>query len=73
LTTAASVTACMFVFTYLPQAALLTLVNGPLAVVSTIALVLSESSTITNVIARGLFIDEALVDTFDGVSFQILS
>jgi hypothetical protein len=63
----------MFVFTYLPQAALLTLVNGPLAVVSTVALVLSESSTITNVIARGLFIDEALVDTFDGVSFQTLS
>jgi hypothetical protein len=63
----------MFLFTYLPQAALLTLVNGPLAVVSTIALVLSESSTITNVIARGLFIDEALVDTFDGVSFQIWS
>lgn len=56
----------MFLFTYLPQAALLTLVNGPLAVVSTVALVLSESSTITNVIARGLFIDEALVDTFDG-------
>lgn len=62
----------MFLFTYLPQAALLTLVNGPLAVVSTVALVLSESSTISNVIARGLFIDEALVDTFDGVSFQTL-
>ena len=58
----------MFIFTYLPQVALLTLVNGPLAVVSTIALVLSESATITNVIARSLFIDEALVDTFDGVS-----
>jgi len=65
LTTAASVTAAMFLFTYLPQVALLTLVNGPLAVVTTIALVLSESATITYVISRAMFIDEALVDTFD--------
>jgi hypothetical protein len=60
----------MFLFTYLPQVAVLTLVNGPLAVVSTIALVLSESATVTNVIARTFFIDDAYVDTFDAVSFE---
>ncbi|KAF2674980.1 hypothetical protein BT63DRAFT_381689 [Microthyrium microscopicum] len=64
--TAMSVTLAMFAFTYLPQAAILTLVNGPLAFISTILLVLSESATITNIIARGFFIDEALLDTFDG-------
>jgi len=66
ITTATAVTISMFLFTYVPQAAVLTLVNGPLAFISTIALVLSESSTITNLIARGMFIDEALLDTFDG-------
>jgi len=66
ITTATAVTISMFLFTYVPQAAVLTLVNGPFAVISTIALVLSESSTVTNLIARSMFIDEALVDTFDG-------
>lgn len=65
--TAISVTTFMFVVTYLPQAAVLTLVNGPFAIVSTVLLVLSESATITNVISRGFFIEEALTDTFDGV------
>jgi len=58
----------MFIFTYLPQAAILTLVNGPLAVVSTILLVLSESATLTNALTRGLFLEEAILETFDGVS-----
>ena len=65
---AITVTTAMFLLTYLPQAAVLTLVNGPLAVVSTIFLVLSESATITNLISRGFFIEDALIDTFDGVS-----
>lgn len=57
----------MFLFTYLPQAALLTVFNGPLAFFSTVMLVLSESSTITNLVARSFFIQDALLDTFDGV------
>lgn len=56
----------MFVFTYLPQAAVLALFNGPLAVFSTILLTLSESSTIINLLSR-TFLVEALLDTFDGV------
>jgi len=66
VTTGISVTTAMFLFTYLPQAALLTVFSGPLAVISTIFLVLSESATITNLISRGFFIEDALTDTFDG-------
>jgi hypothetical protein len=65
VSTAIAVTSFMMLFTYVPQAAILTLFNGPFAVVSTIALVLSESSTITNLVSRNYFMSEALVDTFD--------
>lgn len=68
ITTGVSVTTFMFLFTYLPQAAVLALVNGPLAVVSAIPLVLSESSAVTNLLARSFFIEDALIDTFDAVS-----
>jgi hypothetical protein len=68
VTTGVSVTTAMFIFAYLPQAAVLTIFNGPLAIVSTIMLVLSESSTITNILARNFFIQDALLDTFDAVS-----
>lgn len=57
----------MFVFAYLPQAAVLALVNGPLAAATTILLTLSESSTIINLISRTFLLQDALVDTFDGV------
>lgn len=60
------ITAFMFTFTYVPQAAVLTLVNGPLAFASTVLLVLSESSTIFNVLSKNFLVDEALLDTFDG-------
>lgn len=68
----------MFIFTYLPQAAILALFNGPLAAVSTLLLVLSESSTIFMVLAKTLLVEDSLVDTFDGVrpflsSFRIIS
>ena len=56
----------MFFFTYLPQAAVMTLFEGPIAPISTIFLVLSESSSIFNVLSKGFLIDDALVDTFDG-------
>lgn len=61
------ITVFMFTFTYIPQAAILALVNGPLAIFSTIVLVLNESSTIFNAISKAFIIDDALIDTFDGV------
>lgn len=61
----AAVTALMFTFTYLPQAAVLTLFNGPLAAISTIFLVLSESATISIGLGKAWFIGGALLDTFD--------
>lgn len=60
------VTVFMFAVTYVPQVALLTLFNGPFAIVSTILLVLSESSTIFNILSKNFLIDDALIDTFDG-------
>ncbi|KAF2274896.1 uncharacterized protein EI97DRAFT_468477 [Westerdykella ornata] len=60
------VTIFMFAFTYVPQAAILTVFNGPLAILTTIFLVLSESSTIFSVLSKNFLIDDALLDTFDG-------
>lgn len=57
----------MFVFTYLPQAAIMTFTQGPLAAISAALLVLSESSTIFTMLSKIFLIEEALVDTFDGV------
>lgn len=56
----------MFFFTYVPQTALLAFTSGPLAPISAFFLVLSESSTITNFLARYFILHDALVDTFDG-------
>lgn len=56
----------MFFFTYLPQLAILVFVNGPLAVVTTVLLILNESSTIVNLISKNFFLQDALLDTFDG-------
>ncbi|KAI1434831.1 hypothetical protein GGR50DRAFT_660355 [Xylaria sp. CBS 124048] len=63
---AVGVTTAMFFFTYLPQFAVLVFFNGPLAVFSTVLLVLSESSTIVGAIARNFFLQDAILDTFDG-------
>lgn len=60
------VTIFMFAVTYVPQAAVLAIVNGPLAILTTVLLVLSESSTIVSLLSKTFLIDEALVDTFDG-------
>ncbi|KAF1838533.1 hypothetical protein BDW02DRAFT_627058 [Decorospora gaudefroyi] len=60
------VTVLMFAVTYVPQAALLTIFNGPLALLTTVLLVLSESSTIFSVLSKNFLIDDALIDTFDG-------
>jgi hypothetical protein len=56
----------MFIFTYLPQLAVLAFLNGPLAALTTILLTLSESSTLISVLSRTFLLQDALVDTFDG-------
>lgn len=40
--------------------------SGPLAAISAAILVLSESSALTNVLARSFLVEDALIDTFDG-------
>lgn len=67
VTLGVGITTFMFVFTYLPQAAILAFTSGPLAAISAALLVLSESSTIFTVLSKSFLIQEALVDTFDGV------
>ncbi|POR32547.1 Outer spore wall protein RRT8 [Tolypocladium paradoxum] len=66
VTLSVSVIGAMFAVAYLPQLAVLVLVNGPLAVVSTVLLVLNESSTIINIVSRNWILHDALLDTFDG-------
>ncbi|KAI1392210.1 uncharacterized protein F4822DRAFT_436171 [Hypoxylon trugodes] len=62
----ATVLASMFFFAYLPQLAILIFVNGPLAVFTTILLILNESSTIINIVSRNFLLQDVLLDTFDG-------
>ncbi|OTA58627.1 hypothetical protein K449DRAFT_407426 [Hypoxylon sp. EC38] len=62
----AGVFASMFFFTYLPQLAVLVFVNGPLAVFTTVLLIINESSAIVNIISRNFLLQNALLDTFDG-------
>ncbi|KAL0937993.1 uncharacterized protein CTRU02_207724 [Colletotrichum truncatum] len=56
----------MFVFTYVPQLAVLVFVNGPLAVFTTVLLILNESSAIINFVSRSYLLQDALLDIFDG-------
>jgi hypothetical protein len=67
MTLSVGVIAFMFIFAYLPQLAVLVFVNGPLAAFTTILLTLSESSTLITLLSRTFLIQDALVDTFDGV------
>ncbi|KAH7019138.1 hypothetical protein EDB80DRAFT_700018 [Ilyonectria destructans] len=60
------VVSSMFTLAYLPQLAVLVFVNGPLAVFTTVLLVLNESSAVINVISRNWLLQDALLDTFDG-------
>ncbi|KAF4124675.1 Pfam:DUF540 [Geosmithia morbida] len=61
-----SVVVGMFSFTYVPQLAVLFFVDGPLAVGTAILLVLNESVTVVNALARQYLLRDALVNTFDG-------
>lgn len=55
----------MFLFTYLPQAGVLSLVNGPIGAINAAALVLSESSFIINHLLRTFLLEQSLLDLFD--------
>jgi len=66
LTLGVGVTTFMFLFTYVPQAAMMFFTSGPLAAVSAALLVLSESSTLTMILSKSLLIEDSLIDTFDG-------
>lgn len=67
ITLGLGVTTFMFVFTYLPQMAVMAFTSGPLAAVTAAVLVLSESSTLFTILSKTFLIEDALVDTFDGV------
>ena len=66
MTLGLGVTTFMFVFTYLPQVAVMVFTSGPIAALTTTLLVLSESSTLTMVLSKALLIQDSLIDTFDG-------
>lgn len=66
ITLGLGVTTFMFLFTYVPQAAMMFFTSGPLAAVSAALLVLSESSTLTMILSKALLIEDSLIDTFDG-------
>ncbi|KAI4156823.1 MAG: hypothetical protein L6R39_000989 [Caloplaca ligustica] len=67
ITLGLGITTFMFVFTYLPQAAVMAFTSGPLAAISAGLLVLSESSTLITILSKTFLIEDALTDTFDGV------
>jgi len=66
ITLSVGVTTFMFVFAYLPQAAVMSFTSGPVAAASAALLTLSESSTLIDVLSKTFLIADALVDTFDG-------
>lgn len=66
LTMGTCITLGMFLFTYIPQLAVLVFTSGPIAALTTILLVLSESSTLTMVLSKAFLIEDAIIDTFDG-------
>ena len=57
----------MFIFTFLPQMAVMAFTSGPLAPLTATLLVLSESSTLFTILSKTFLIEDALVDIFDGV------
>lgn len=67
MTLGLGVTTFMFLFTYIPQMAVMAFTSGPLAAISAALLVLSESSTLFTILSKTFLIEDALTDTFDGV------
>lgn len=72
LTLGVGVTTAMFFFTYVPQAAIMSITSGPLlAPFSAALLVLSESSTITTFLARSFLLADAITATFDATLVEM--
>lgn len=57
----------LFIFTYLPQVALLAIFQGHLAWFNAAVLVLGEGAAITAILFEAFLVDETLVDVFDAV------
>ncbi|MCJ1320853.1 hypothetical protein MMC15_006194 [Xylographa vitiligo] len=55
----------LFLWTYLPQVALLAIFHGPLAWVNAAFLVLGEGAAIVALLFEAFFVDETMVDVFD--------
>ncbi|KAF8601541.1 hypothetical protein BDV93DRAFT_413190, partial [Ceratobasidium sp. AG-I] len=55
----------LFVVTYLPQAAFLSLFSGPLGFITAIPLILGEGAALTTIIAKTFYLGPALEDLFD--------
>lgn len=60
----------MFIFTYLPQVAVLAFVSGPLAFIAAVPLVLGEAYVIVNFVTRTFIFDQIGTDLFDAVLVQ---
>ena len=63
----AFILANLFFWTYLPQVAFLAIFHGPAAWVNGAILVLGEGAAIVALLFEAFFVDETLVDVFDGV------
>lgn len=57
----------LFIWTYLPQVAFLAIFHGPGAWLNATFLVLGEGAAIVAILFEAVFVDETLVDVFDGV------
>jgi uncharacterized protein involved in cysteine biosynthesis len=57
----------LFIWTYLPQVAFLAIFHGPGAWLNATFLVLGEGAVIVAILFEAAFVDETLVDVFDGV------
>lgn len=55
----------LFMVTYIPQAALMCIFNGPLGFITAIPLILGEAAAITNIVAKTFYLGPALEDVFD--------
>lgn len=61
----------LFLWTYLPQVALLAVFHGHLAWLNATFLVLGEGAAIVSLLFEAFFVDETLVDVFDAVLIKL--
>jgi len=61
----------MFIVAYVPLVAVLVWVDGPVAVINGVLLILSQSSTIILGISRLWWVEEAELEVFDAASLRV--